>query len=68
MDDNKLDCDKLLNMIAESMGGKVVTWNTVNETITKNISFARIVSTSKYISKEEREIIEQRSYVGEIQE
>lgn len=60
----KSDGDILLDKIASSMGAKVVSWNNINETIDRDISFAEIVDTSKYMSKEECKRIEQRSYIG----
>ena len=68
MEDNKLDGDILLTMIAESLGGRVVTWNNVNETIERKISFAKIVDLSKYMSQLEMRMIEERSFVGELNE
>jgi len=58
----KIDtADELLDKIACSMKAKVVTWNTVEETIAKNISFAKIIDTSKYITKIEMRSLEEKS-------
>lgn len=64
MEDKKLELDIVLDKIAKSLGGKVVTWNTVNEAIEKNISFIKITDTSKYITEEENKRIKEKSYIG----
>jgi len=47
------------------MGAKVVSWNTVQETIENDICFAKIIDPSKYISKNEMKRLEEKSYFGE---
>lgn len=55
--------EELLDKIAFSMGAKVVTWDTVEEAITRNISFAKIIDTAKYITKTEMQRLEEKSKV-----
>jgi len=45
--------EDLMNKIASGMDAEVVTWKTISETIKYNITFTRIVDTSKYITKNE---------------
>lgn len=56
-----MSVEDLLNKIATSMGAKVATWNTVEEAITNNICFAKIIDTSKYISAKENELLQEKS-------
>lgn len=63
MKNRKIKPDDLLNKIAEGMGANVAKWDTIEETIVDNISFAKIVDTSKYMSKLERKEIKQKSQV-----
>lgn len=64
MYDNNVDADELLNKIAKSMNSKIAIWKDVNESIEKNISFAIIVDTDKYITDDEYEKLKQRSFIG----
>lgn len=57
------NADELLNKIASSMGAKVVTWETVEEAIQKNITFAKIIDTTKYITQVEMQKLEEKSKV-----
>ena len=60
----KSESDILLDKIAKSMGCKVVTWDTINETIKKEISFARIIDTSGYINNDEKIILDDKCFIG----
>lgn len=61
---NKLiNADDLLNKIAERMDSRIVKWSTVEETIKKNISFAKVIDTSKYITDKEKRKLEEKSNV-----
>lgn len=58
-----MDIDDLLNAIANGMGTKVTTWNTVQEAVEKNISFAMIIDSSKYLTEDEIKRIEEKSNI-----
>lgn len=61
-----INVDDFLNKVAESMGVKVVTWNTVEESIDKNISFGMIVNIDKYFTEDEKDILRQKTFIGGI--
>ena len=54
----------MLDKIAQSMGTKVVMWDTVNDAIDRNISFGMIVNTDKYLTEEDRNKLKQKSFIG----
>lgn len=63
MSNKQKDRDKLLTMLAQSMGAEVIKWNSVEETISKGISITKLVDTSSYISKEEHKKLVLKSNV-----
>lgn len=52
---NQQERDKLLSMIADSIGAEIVKWDNVDDIIDKGISITKLVDTSSYISKEDNE-------------
>ena len=58
-----MSADKLLDKIANDMGSNVVTWTTVQEATEKNISFAMIIDSSKYLTEDEIKRIEENSNI-----
>lgn len=52
MEDNNLDGDILLDMIAKSLGGEIIIWNNMEEVVKSQICVDMIINTIK--SKEEK--------------
>lgn len=55
--------DKLMSMLAKSMGAEVKKWSSVEDAISKGISITKLVDTSSYISKEEQKKLELKSNI-----
>lgn len=60
--DDTLSPEKILESIADRIGVKVVKWDTIDEAISKNISFGRVVDSTFSTTKEKR-IIESKSKI-----
>lgn len=63
MDKKKEERDKLLSILAKSMGAEIMQWNNVDETVNQGIAITKLVDTSSYISKEENKKLVLKSNV-----
>lgn len=63
MDNLNCEADLLLNKIVNSMGYRLVTWRTVDETIEKNISFIIILNINNYTNSEDLKKIKRKSFI-----
>jgi len=54
------DYNELMYKIAIYLGGKIVEWDTINETIENNIEFTRYINPSNYLSLIEQKKIEEK--------
>lgn len=56
--------DETLKKIADRMGAKLVKYETIDEVVEKGAVVSIIVDSDKYITEEERKILESKINVG----